>query len=71
MVHKVTIIPRGSAGGYTVMLPKEDRYFATKSELLDKVAGLLGGRVAEELLLEEVSTGAYSDFERPQVLFAV
>jgi cell division protease FtsH len=64
MVHKVTIIPRGSAGGYTVMLPKEDRFFATKSDLLDKIVGLLGGRVAEELVLKEVSTGAHNDFER-------
>ncbi|RKD22783.1 cell division protein FtsH [Ammoniphilus oxalaticus] len=64
MVHKVTIIPRGSAGGYTVMLPKEDRYFASRSELLDKISGLLGGRVAEELKLGEISTGAHNDFER-------
>lgn len=64
MVHKVTIIPRGSAGGYTVMLPKEDRYFASRSELLDKISGLLGGRVAEENKLNEISTGAHNDFER-------
>ncbi|RXT09018.1 ATP-dependent zinc metalloprotease FtsH [Ammoniphilus sp. CFH 90114] len=64
VVHKVTIIPRGSAGGYTVMLPKEDRYFASRSELLDKISGLLGGRVAEEIVLNEVSTGAHNDFER-------
>ena len=64
MVHKVTIIPRGSAGGYTVMLPKEDRYFATRSDLMDKIAGLLGGRVAEEIILNEISTGAHNDFER-------
>lgn len=64
MVHKVTIIPRGSAGGYTVMLPKEDRYFASRSELLDKISGLLGGRVAEEIKLNEISTGAHNDFER-------
>jgi cell division protease FtsH len=64
MVHKVTIIPRGSAGGYTVMLPKEDRYFATRSELRDKIVGLLGGRVAEELVLGEISTGAHNDFQR-------
>ncbi|MFT9850321.1 ATP-dependent zinc metalloprotease FtsH [Aneurinibacillus sp. REN35] len=64
MVHKVTIIPRGSAGGYTVMLPKEDRFFATRSDLLDKIVGLLGGRVAEELVLKEISTGAHNDFER-------
>ncbi|MEW9672694.1 ATP-dependent zinc metalloprotease FtsH [Ammoniphilus sp. 3BR4] len=64
VVHKVTIIPRGSAGGYTVMLPKEDRYFASRSELLDKISGLLGGRVAEEIVLNEISTGAHNDFER-------
>ncbi|KQL47023.1 ATP-dependent zinc metalloprotease FtsH [Brevibacillus choshinensis] len=64
MVHKVTIIPRGQAGGYTVMLPKEDRFFATKSDLLDKIVGLLGGRVAEELVLGDISTGAHNDFQR-------
>ncbi|MGD8192521.1 ATP-dependent zinc metalloprotease FtsH [Brevibacillus ginsengisoli] len=64
MVHKVTIIPRGQAGGYTVMLPKEDRYFATSGDLLDKIVGLLGGRVAEELVLGDVSTGAHNDFQR-------
>ncbi len=63
-IHKVTVIPRGNAGGYTVMLPKEDRSFMTKPELLDKIAGLLGGRVAEEVVLGEVSTGAHNDFER-------
>lgn len=63
-VHKVTVVPRGSAGGYTVMLPKEDRYLMTKPELLDKITGLLGGRVAEEIILKEVSTGAHNDFER-------
>ncbi|AOV06294.1 ATP-dependent zinc metalloprotease FtsH [Sporosarcina ureilytica] len=64
IVHKVTIVPRGQAGGYAVMLPKEDRYFMTKPELLDKIAGLLGGRVAEEIALGEVSTGAHNDFQR-------
>lgn len=64
MVHKVTIIPRGQAGGYTVMLPKEDRFFATKGDLLDKIVGLLGGRVAEELVLGDISTGAHNDFQR-------
>lgn len=64
MVHKVTIIPRGQAGGYTVMLPKEDRFFATKTDLLDKIVGLLGGRVAEELVLGDISTGAHNDFQR-------
>ena len=64
LVHKVTIVPRGQAGGYAVMLPKEDRYFMTKPELLDKITGLLGGRVAEEVVFGEVSTGAHNDFQR-------
>ncbi|SES22609.1 cell division protease FtsH [Gracilibacillus ureilyticus] len=64
MVHKVTIVPRGQAGGYAVMLPREDRYFMTKPELLDKITGLLGGRVAEEIIFGEVSTGAHNDFQR-------
>ncbi|WP_028400955.1 ATP-dependent zinc metalloprotease FtsH [Ectobacillus panaciterrae] len=64
MVHKVTIVPRGQAGGYAVMLPKEDRYLMTKPELLDKITGLLGGRVAEEIIFGEVSTGAHNDFQR-------
>ncbi|MEK4027378.1 MULTISPECIES: ATP-dependent zinc metalloprotease FtsH [Bacillaceae] len=64
MVHKVTIVPRGQAGGYAVMLPREDRYFMTKPELLDKITGLLGGRVSEDLIFGEVSTGAHNDFQR-------
>jgi cell division protease FtsH len=66
MVHKVTIVPRGRAGGYVMMLPKEgeDRMMQTKNELLDKVTGLLGGRVAEELFIGEIGTGAYSDFQK-------
>ena len=64
MVHKVTIVPRGQAGGYAVMLPKEDRYFMTKPELEDKIVGLLGGRVSEEISFGEVSTGAHNDFQR-------
>ena len=64
IVHKVTIVPRGQAGGYAVMLPREDRYFMTKPELLDKIAGLLGGRVAEDIVFGEVSTGAHNDFQR-------
>jgi cell division protease FtsH len=63
-VHKVSIIPRGGAGGYTLMLPKEDRYYATRTELLDRVKSLLGGRVAEALVLKEISTGAQNDLER-------
>lgn len=64
MVHKVTIVPRGRAGGYVIMMPKEDRMLATKQELLDKVTGLLGGRVSEELFIGEIGTGAYSDFQQ-------
>ncbi|WP_249872197.1 ATP-dependent zinc metalloprotease FtsH [Oceanobacillus saliphilus] len=64
IVHKVTIVPRGQAGGYAVMLPREDRYFMTKPELFDKITGLLGGRVAEEIIFGEVSTGASNDFQR-------
>lgn len=63
-VHKVSIIPRGRAGGYTLMLPKEDRYYATRSELLDQLKTLLGGRVAEAIVLKEISTGAQNDLER-------
>lgn len=63
-VHKVTIIPRGMAGGYTVTLPKEDRFFITRQQMLDQICGLLGGRVAEEIVLGEVSTGASNDLER-------
>lgn len=63
-VHKVSIIPRGAAGGFTLMLPEEDRQFMTKTELLERVSTLLGGRVAEELKLKEISTGAQNDLER-------
>lgn len=63
-VHKVTIVPRGQAGGYAVMLPKEDRFLMSKPELLDRITGLLGGRVAEEVTFGEVTTGASNDFER-------
>lgn len=63
-VHKVTIIPRGRAGGYTLMLPKEDRNYATRSELLDKLKVAMGGRVAEEIVLNEISTGASQDIQQ-------
>ena len=63
-VHKVSIIPRGRAGGYTLMLPKEERNYATRSELREQLRTLLGGRVAEALILEEISTGAQNDLER-------
>ena len=64
VVQKITIIPRGQAGGYNLMLPKEERLTATENELLEKITGLLGGRVAEELTFGEVTTGAQNDFEQ-------
>jgi len=63
-VQKVTIIPRGYAGGYAMMLPREETYTSTKKELLERITGLLGGRVAEEIVYNEVSTGAHNDFEK-------
>lgn len=63
-VHEVSIVPRGRAGGYTMILPEEDRFFMGKRELLEQVTHLLGGRVSEELVLNEISTGAQNDLER-------
>ncbi len=63
-VQKVTIIPRGNAGGYNLMVPKEEKYTSTKTELLEQITGLLGGRVSEELTFGEISTGAHNDFEK-------
>lgn len=63
-VHMVTIIPRGMAGGFTAYLPEEDRYFMTKSQMEDELVSLLGGRVAEALVLGDISTGAQNDIER-------
>lgn len=63
-LHKVSIIPRGRAGGYTLLLPKEDRRYATKSHMLDDLVMLLGGRQAEALILKDISTGAQNDLER-------
>ena len=63
-VHKVSILPRGMALGYTMHLPTQDKYLTTKSELLDRVAGLTGGRVAEQMVFNEISTGAGNDLER-------
>lgn len=63
-VHQVTIIPRGRAGGFTMILPLEDRYYTTKTELKENIIHLLGGRVAEMLVLDDISTGASSDLER-------
>lgn len=63
-VQKVTIIPRGEAGGYNLMTPKEEKYFHRKSELLAQITGLLGGRTAEDLVFGEVSAGAINDIEQ-------
>ena len=63
-VQKITIIPRGQAGGYTMMTPKEETFTSTKQELLEAISGLLGGRVAEEIEFGEVTTGAHDDFKR-------
>ena len=63
-VQKITIIPRGHAGGYTMMTPKEDTFNYTKNELLEAICGLLGGRVAEEITFKEVTTGAQDDFKK-------
>ncbi|MGS0763224.1 ATP-dependent zinc metalloprotease FtsH [Syntrophomonas curvata] len=63
-LHKISIIPRGRAGGYTLLLPEEDRNYITRSYLLDEITTLLGGRVAEALVLNDISTGAQNDLER-------
>ena len=63
-VHKVSILPRGMALGYTMQLPLQDKYLTTKGELLDDIAGLMGGRAAEHLIFSEVTTGANSDLDR-------
>ena len=64
VVHKVTIVPRGRAGGYAIMLPKEDAYIVTRKELFEQIVGLLGGRVAEEIVFNAQSTGASNDFQQ-------
>ncbi len=64
VVQKVTIIPRGQAGGYNLMMPKEETYFSTKTELTESIVGFFGGRVAEELIFSDVSTGAHNDFQQ-------
>jgi len=63
-VHKISIIPRGLAGGYTISLPDEDKNYITKKDMLDSVCVLLGGRISEELELKDISTGASNDLER-------
>ncbi|WP_315168478.1 ATP-dependent zinc metalloprotease FtsH [Metaclostridioides mangenotii] len=63
-VHQVTIVPRGMAGGFTMQLPVEDKFYATKNEMEENIVVLLGGRVSEELILKDISTGASNDLER-------
>ncbi len=63
-VQKVTIIPRGSAGGYNMMVPSEEKMCSTKTDLLEEITGLLGGRTAEEIVFGEITTGAHNDFEK-------
>ena len=63
-VQKVTIIPRGQAGGYVLMTPTDDRFLQTKSELLEQITGLLGGRMSEEIFFGDVTTGAQNDIEK-------
>lgn len=63
-VHQISIIPRGMAGGYTMHLPEEDRAYTSKSRLRDEMVGLLGGRVAEKLIIGDISTGAKNDIDR-------
>jgi cell division protease FtsH len=63
-VHQITIIPRGRAGGFTMILPKEDKYYGTKIEMEEQIIHLLGGRVAEKLTLQDISTGASNDIMR-------
>ncbi len=63
-VQKVTIIPRGQAGGYNMMVPSEEKLCSTKTDLLEEITGLLGGRTAEEITFGEITTGAHNDFEK-------
>lgn len=63
-VQKVTIIPRGSAGGYNMMVPSVEKLCSTKTDLLEEITGLLGGRTAEEVVFGEITTGAHNDFEK-------
>jgi len=67
-IHKITIIPRGRAGGYTMALPTEDRAYQTRAELMDKLAMMLGGRVAESLKIGDITTGASNDIEKATAL---
>ena len=64
VVHKVTIVPRGRAGGYMIALPKEDQMLLSKEDMKEQLAGLMGGRVAEEIIFNSQTTGASNDFEQ-------
>ena len=63
-VHQISIVPRGRAGGFTMSLPQEDKFYASKNEMLEQIVTLLGGRVAEKLTMDDISTGASNDIER-------
>ncbi|HZJ82886.1 MAG TPA: ATP-dependent zinc metalloprotease FtsH [Clostridia bacterium] len=67
-VHEISIIPRGMAGGYTMTLPEQDRYYISKTEMLQDIVQLMGGRVAESLVLDDISTGASNDIERASTM---
>ena len=64
VVQKVTIVPRGQAGGYVLMTPEQDQFLETKGELLDEICGLLGGRISEEVFFDDITTGAHNDIEK-------
>jgi cell division protease FtsH len=69
VLHKISIVPRGRAAlGYTLQLPADDQYLSSRSELIDKITGLLGGRAAEEVVFNEISTGAENDFEHATII---
>lgn len=68
VVHKVTIIPRGRAGGYMIALPKEDQMLMSKDDMFEQIVGLLGGRTAEEIVFNAQTTGASNDFEQATAL---
>jgi cell division protease FtsH len=63
-VHQISIIPRGMAGGYTMSMPQEDKSYVTKGDMLDGIVVLMGGRVAESIVMGDISTGASNDIER-------
>src|SRR5690554_4107794 len=68
IVQKVTIVPRGQAGGYAMMTPEEERFLHTKQSLLDTITGLLGGRISEELMTNDITTGGHNDFQKATLI---